>query len=585
MLPSDIRTAAVRLGPFVDDLGSPWSGRVTVTSSTPRVWDATRAVVRPRPAVVELDADGCATLRLATTDQDGFSDGAGRPARGWTYTVSLELDGAEPVAHTFTLPGRAGDDVHLTLPFDREPAPADRSALVEVEPIDAPIETARTRPTGRPPEILATEAPPESTAAPGQRISRRAAFRLGAAALTTAAAVTASESSAAAATTVPAAQRAGGLVPMAQVINDDVTIGSTANPSTLLVKSSAAGGTQGGPGIYDSTGRVVLEAYQPHFNNYGESIRVELKDARAKGMLTYRAAWPRPHYPDGDYTWIDGHPTTPQSVAWIGAHFLNNDDPSSLAKNLQHGHIGFEVPDSHGDLRTRFEIKFVDPLTGKIGTEKSAIRTNMADFEVQVSQRGEQFRLVGSDSHNRDIVFATRVGSAREPRWALRASEGRANLEVCRYRTGNVYVDSPLGVDRGTGLVTVGGARGTSSGLRVVQNGGVGITVTPLAAGGQGVLVTGTDATTRGYQAEVTGDAHRRFVTLVDGTLEWGPGAASRDTQLYRRAPNQVGTDGGIFLRSSTTPEAASTGGVLFVAEGELRYRGSAGTVTTLAAA
>lgn len=580
MLPSDVRTATVHLGPFVDDLGSPWSGRVTVTSSTPRVWDASGAVVRPRPAVVELDADGAARLRLATTDQAGFSDGAGRPARGWWYTVSLELDGAEPVAYTFALPGRAGDDVHLTLPLGPEPASAEGRGLVR-EPVDVPVVTRRTGPA-RLPAARATET---STTTPGQVMSRRAAFRLGAAALTTAAAVTAAESSAAAASTVPAAPRAGGVVPMAQVINDDLTIGSTSNPSTLLVRSSGAGGTQGGPGIYDSTGRLVLEAYQPHFNHYGESIRVELKDARAKGMLTYRAAWPSPHYPDGDYTWLDGHPTTPQSVAWIGAHFLNNDDPSSLAKNLQHGHIGFEVPDSRGSLRTRFEIKFVDPLTGKIGTEKTAIRTNMADFEVQVSQRGEQLRLVGSDSHNRDIVFATRVGSAREPRWALRASEGQANLEVCRYRAGNVYLDSPLGVDRGTGLVTVGGGRGTSAGLKVVQNGGVGITVTPLAAGGQGVLVAGTDATARGYQAEVTGDVQRRFVTLVDGTLQWGTGAATRDTQLYRRAPNQVGTDGGIFLRSSTTPEAASTGGVLFVADGELRYRGSAGTVTTLAAA
>ena len=74
MLPSDIRTTTVRLGPFLDDLGSPWSGRVTVTSSTARIWDACRAVLRPRPAVVELGADGTASLRLATTDQVGFSD-------------------------------------------------------------------------------------------------------------------------------------------------------------------------------------------------------------------------------------------------------------------------------------------------------------------------------------------------------------------------------------------------------------------------------------------------------------------------------------------------------------------------------
>jgi hypothetical protein len=67
--------------------------------------------------------------------------------------------------------------------------------------------------------------------------------------------------------------------------------------------------------------------------------------------------------------------------------------------------------------------------------------------------------------------------------------------------------------------------------------------------------------------------------------VAWGDGTAERDTLLYRRAANQLGTDGGVFLRSSGVPDAAPTGGVLFVHDGALKYRGSAGTVTTLAAA
>ncbi|MEZ0447238.1 hypothetical protein, partial [Cellulomonas sp. ICMP 17802] len=368
------------------------------------------------------------------------------------------------------------------------------------------------------------------------------------------------------------------------VFDDDLQLGTTANPSTLLVKSSSAGGVSGGPNIYDSTGRIVLETYQPHFGSFGESVRVQLKDARAKGMLTYQGSWPTPHYPDGDYTWLATHPTKPVTIAWIGAHFLNNDDPSSLEKNLWHGHINFEVPDASGALRTRFEIKLVDPVTGKIGTDRSAVRTNMADFEFQVGAADEQLRIVGTDQHPKDLVFSTEVG-ARQPRWALRATKTDANLEFRRYKAGNSYQDSPLALDRQTGLVSVGGATGTSAGLKVTQAGGVAITVTPLATGGQGILVAGTDPTARMLQGEVTGDAQRRFVALVDGTLQWGTGAAVRDTQLYRRAPNQLGTDGGVFLRSSSTPDTASTGGVLFVADGALKYRGSAGTVTTLAAA
>lgn len=572
MLPTRIRTATVRLGPYLDDLGSPWTGRVTVRSSTARVWDASGATVHPRPAVVALDEHGGATLRLPTTDQPGFSDGAGRPVTDWSYTVTLELDGAPPVRHTFRLPGDEGDDVHVTLPVAT-------AAVTAAAASRAP--TGRTTPTPAPP---GSAAPGDLVAAPpGQGLTRRAAFRAGAMVLGTAAAVVAGQQGAAAAPV--RAGRAGSVLPAAQTIDDDLVVGSVANPRSLFIRSSAAGGTEGGPGIFDSTGRLVLETYQPHFQHFGESIRVELKDPRAKGMLTYRAAWPTRHYPDGDFTWVAGHPNGPQSVAWLGAHFLNNDDPSSLAKNLQHGHIGFEVPDSLGQLQTRLEIKFIDPVTGKIGTDKTAIRTNMADFEVGTGQRGEQLRIVGNEENHRDVAWSTRTGSVREPRWVARTVAGTSNFELRRYRSGNVHVDSPFGIDRASGLVTVGGQQGTSAGLRVVRDAGVALTVTPLEVGGHGALVTGVDATTRAYQSDVAGDAQRRFVTLVDGTQQWGTGAAVRDTQLYRRAANQLGTDGGIFLRSSATPATASTGGILFVAGGALRYRGSKGTVTTLAPA
>lgn len=538
MLPTAIRTASVTLGPFLDDLGQPWSGRLTVTSSTVRVWLATGAVIAPRPAALDLADDGTARVTLAATDQPGFTDGAGRPLLGWTYTAVLEHDGVEVARHEFGVP----TPVVETLDPSSEPHPW-------------------------------TDA---------RGVTRRTAFRAGAAALVAATATAVAAQPAAALPHAVARQAA--ILPAAMTFDEDVTIGSVAHPSTLLVKSSAAGGTTGGPGYYDSTGRIVLETYQPHFNSYGESVRVQLKDPRAKGMLTYQGSWPTPHYPDGDYTWLKTHPTTPVTLAWIGAHFLNNDDPSSLEKNLWHGHINFEVPDSTGALRTRLEIKLVDPVTGKIGTDRSAVRTNMADFEFQVGTAEEQLRIVGSDAHPKDLTFSTEVG-ATQPRWTLRTTRTDANLELRRYKAGNSYQDSPLKVDRGTGLVQLGGDTGTSAGVKVVQNGGVGLTVTPLAAGGQGILVAGADPTARMIQGQVTGDAARRFAALVDGTLQWGTGATDRDTQLYRRAPNQLGTDGGLFLRSSAVPATATTGGVLFVQDGALKFRGGAGTVTTIAPA
>lgn len=587
-----IRTARVVLGPFVDDTGEPWSGEVTVTSSTPRVWAATGAVVAPRPVPVALGADGTATLDLPVTDQPGFTDGAGRALTGWTYTVDVALDGAPYARHTFALPSRvaAGGPVRLVVLPDGGSVAGSGGAAA---PAPGPTPATGARPAW-PALVPQAGARPAPARAQDRGLSRRDTFRAGAVALGAAALTGWAVSPAAAAPTARAAAPSpepvvpalAGAVTLAQVIEEDVTIGSVEKPRTLRIKSSGAGGSERSPDLYDSTGRIVLESYQPHFKWYGESIRVQLKDPRAKGMLAYQAHWPTPHYAGGDFSGRAVHPKDPITIAWIGAHFLDNDDPTQLRNNLRHGHLNFEVPDSRGDLQTRFEIKLIDTLTGKIGTDRSAIRTNLADFEHQVGAAGEQLRIVGNDTRHKDLAFSLEHG-AKQPRWILRAAAGGAQLQFRRYAPGAVHVDSPLQLDPGDGRVLVGGDEGSAGGLVVRRRDGVALTVQTLAAGGHGILVSGPagDPTARVVEGDSTGDAIRRFVVQVDGTVAWGDGAAERDTLLYRRGPNQLGTDGGVFLRDSGVPDAAPTGGVLFVQDGALRYRGSAGTVTTLAAA
>jgi hypothetical protein len=56
-------------------------------------------------------------------------------------------------------------------------------------------------------------------------------------------------------------------------------------------------------------------------------------------------------------------------------------------------------------------------------------------------------------------------------------------------------------------------------------------------------LVTGTDATARAYQTNVSADANQRYVMLVDGSMTWGPGTAGRDTNLYRSGVGILRTD------------------------------------------
>src|SRR5690606_39268487 len=147
----------------------------------------------------------------------------------------------------------------------------------------------------------------------------------------------------------------------ATVWDDDVVVGTEARPRTLRVVSSAAGGTAPGPAYRDTTGRLHLESHQPRFGSYGETVRVHRKHPRAKGMIAYLGDWDTPHHGRSDYTWLATQPRDPVTVAWIGAHFLDNDTPDDDEANLRHGHDHIEVPDSTGALRARLEIQLNDP--------------------------------------------------------------------------------------------------------------------------------------------------------------------------------------------------------------------------------
>jgi hypothetical protein len=55
--------------------------------------------------------------------------------------------------------------------------------------------------------------------------------------------------------------------------------------------------------------------------------------------------------------------------------------------------------------------------------------------------------------------------------------------------------------------------------------------------------------------AGVLGDTFRRVTILVDGTLQWGSGSATRDTNLYRSAAGVLKSDGSLSL-----DQASATG-------------------------
>lgn len=58
------------------------------------------------------------------------------------------------------------------------------------------------------------------------------------------------------------------------------------------------------------------------------------------------------------------------------------------------------------------------------------------------------------------------------------------------------------------------------------------------------------------YQNRVTGDANARFVVMANGTLNFGGGSGSTDTNLYRSAANTLKTDDALVVLGDFTPSS-----------------------------
>lgn len=366
--------------------------------------------------------------------------------------------------------------------------------------------------------------------------------------------------------------------------------------------------------------RLRIESYQkqedPGNNNKGgEVIWLDLVDPRAKAMITWRL-------PVDSSTHkilpLETEPTDAQmrSIVWAGAHYYAQDQADDEAPTDVHGHWSVEVPDAALALRTRFEILFVDPANNKIGIDNTIIRTLGADFIVNVS--GGNAMRVSSLTEDKDIafsVFRDRNQSGR--RWVLRTegdaggTSASANFRLMRAPSadGNTLVTA-LYMQRSTGRMQLGGGTSPNGTLHITEEN----TNVPLVRLEPSVSMTvplidlRAQATgDRFLSSRVVGDVLDRLAVLAGGRLEWGDGTAARDTNLYRSAPDVLCTDdsfranrnlfvntvssgsgqGVIGIANATTVPSTNptAGGALYVEGGALKYRGSSGTVTTIAPA
>lgn len=391
----------------------------------------------------------------------------------------------------------------------------------------------------------------------------------------------------------------------------------TAGSRSLYLKSSFAGGDDDGAGgHFDSTSRINLESYQrAGTNNQGEVIRIYMRKSDAKAMLAYY--FPNSYDGSGDPVGSLG------PKVWMGAHW------DSTGHTGPHGHFSFETPDATDLLRTRLSIDFADVSAAYSdnpgdGLDKTFIATNQADFVVRTTYQTfgigdgtgkdvSALRLKGDAGYAQDIQFSRDFYGANR-RWAIRNSadaESGANagglLQILGYDDGGTLLGTAVQIARDTGAVTIGVTSTYRGGLVVNRSTATAIKVTHSGTGGTSFYGSTADTTSRVLSGDVTGDTAQRVVIYADGKIELGPGNSARDVTLYRSAADVLKTDDnfhvGLSLRINTTSLASgvgviaianattlptgtpSGGGVLYIEAGALKYKGSSGTVTTVAPA
>jgi hypothetical protein len=268
-----------------------------------------------------------------------------------------------------------------------------------------------------------------------------------------------------------------------------------------------------------------------------------------------------------------------KTTAWITAHYWSQSGGSL------HGHLSFEAPNALDQLQTRFEIPFCD-AAGNIGADKVNIKTNSADLTVRcvgtdsVGATQQQVLRLGAGAGNDRILEWSNdaeTGAAGSVRWRAYAdatsesgSNAGSDFRLRRYLDDGTVGGTVLFVKRSTG--NIGFGQGSAAARLDVANAaaqhGVQVVSTVSLGGNSSFASEGAAAsvaTDRALATKATGDSSNRFVAYNTGLLEWGSGAASRDTSLERTAASVLATGADDVLKTGhavtgSRPSASTVG-------------------------
>lgn len=277
-----------------------------------------------------------------------------------------------------------------------------------------------------------------------------------------------------------------------------------------------------------------------------------------------------------NYDLTTGEPIGPRvPIAWVGAHFAANDDSSEAAgAPKQHRHWSVEVPDSNGDLQSRFEIEIWDRATGTFGKDRTNVRFGRSVVIVGADLDG-RFVIGGAGEVPRILEFASSAsGNDSARRWQVQqtstaesGSNAGSDFRITRFSDSGSFMDAVLMIKRSTGAVGIGpyATTDTPTGrLDINSPGGMpGLLVrhsqTTSTANPGAQIQLGLE-TNRALEVRKTTDTVARLLVDGNGKHEWGPGGgAGRDVNLYRGGADNLTTDDdfevatvgkGVILRS-----------------------------------
>lgn len=364
--------------------------------------------------------------------------------------------------------------------------------------------------------------------------------------------------------------------------NGKVTIGGTSGTGNGLTVNSASG-----VGITVNVSNTGGQAYLA----VGADATGRAMQGEVSGDTTVRHVT----YVDGKHEWGDGTDARDTNLYRSAANLLRTDDSFEAAA------VGV------GGAPNSLSLSVARSASGALAQLTRTSTSDTSPVLLVLAGDTSTAQAIGV-SVNGDAASRFGIDPTGKVSWGDGTDARDANLY--RSAVGVLRTDQSLEVTLNLGVGT--GPNATTQRLTVLSGSSVGqlAQFKRTTTSDTSPVVTIEAADTSSAQSLgflVTGDTSNRCGIDANGKVTWGSGSGSRDVELYRSSAGVVATDhsmratqgfrvnttdagsgvGVIAMANATTAPTTtpSGGGVLYVSGGALLYKGSSGTVTTIAPA